>query len=101
MFRIAATDQQAAQALGRYLDREQRGKKLTVVYNEIFYLRAIADRSAQSSLTSPILYGRAAAASKFFGGLNITETSRHPQLGRRLSDPCEGKSRPRVADAKS
>ena len=43
MFRIAATDQQAAQALGRYLDREQKGKKLTVVYNEIFYLRAIAD----------------------------------------------------------
>ena len=43
MFRIAATDQQAAQALGRYLDREQKGKKLTVVYNEIFYLRAIAE----------------------------------------------------------
>ena len=43
IFRIAATDEQAAQALGRYLDREQKGKKLTVVYNEIFYMRAIAD----------------------------------------------------------
>jgi len=43
IFRIAATDEQAAQALGRYLDREQKGKKLTVVYSEIFYQRAIAD----------------------------------------------------------
>jgi branched-chain amino acid transport system substrate-binding protein len=43
IFRIAATDDQIAQALGRYLDREQKGKKLTVVYNEIFYQRAIAD----------------------------------------------------------
>jgi branched-chain amino acid transport system substrate-binding protein len=43
IFRIAATDQQLAQALGRYLDREQKGKKLTVVYNEIFYMRAMAE----------------------------------------------------------
>ncbi|MEA2982615.1 MAG: branched-chain amino acid transport system substrate-binding protein [Alphaproteobacteria bacterium] len=43
IFRIAATDQQLAQALGRYLDREQKGKKLTVVCNEIFYMRAMAE----------------------------------------------------------
>lgn len=43
IFRIAATDEQAAQALGRYLAREQKGKKLTVVYNEVFYTRAIAE----------------------------------------------------------
>src|SRR5215203_5757818 len=43
MFRIAATDEQVAQALGRYLDREQKGKKLTVVYSDIFYMRPIAE----------------------------------------------------------
>ena len=41
IFRIAATDEQAAQALGAYLAREQNGKKLAVVYGDFFYTRAI------------------------------------------------------------
>ena len=42
IFRIAATDEQAAQALGSYLAREQNGKKLAVVYGDFFYTRAMA-----------------------------------------------------------
>lgn len=43
IFRIAATDEQEAQALGAYLSREPRGKTLAVVYGDFFYRRAMAD----------------------------------------------------------
>ena len=43
MFRMVATDEQEAQALGAYLGREHRGKKLVVVYTDAFYRRAIAN----------------------------------------------------------
>ena len=42
IFRMVATDEQEAQALGAYLAREQKGKKLAVVYGDFFYRRAIA-----------------------------------------------------------
>lgn len=43
IFRIAATDEQEAQALGVYLAREQSSKKLTVVYTDNNYRRAMAE----------------------------------------------------------
>jgi branched-chain amino acid transport system substrate-binding protein len=43
IFRMAATDLQEVQALGTYLGREFKGKKLTVVYTDVFYRRAFAD----------------------------------------------------------
>ncbi len=43
VFRIAANDEQEAQALAAYLARDQAGKKLTVVYGDVFYRRAMAD----------------------------------------------------------
>jgi len=42
LFRIAATDEQAAQALSAYLAREHKGKKLAVVYGDVFYTRSMA-----------------------------------------------------------
>jgi branched-chain amino acid transport system substrate-binding protein len=42
IFRMVATDEQEAQALGAYLAREQKGKKFAVVYGDFFYRRAIA-----------------------------------------------------------
>jgi branched-chain amino acid transport system substrate-binding protein len=42
VFRVAATDEQQAQALGTYLAHEKQGKKFAVVYTEIFYRRADA-----------------------------------------------------------
>ena len=42
-FRMVATDDQEAQALDEYLAREQQGKKLTVVYTDAFYRRAMID----------------------------------------------------------
>ena len=41
IFSMVATDEQEAQALGAYLAREQKGKKLTVVYTDAFYRRGI------------------------------------------------------------
>jgi branched-chain amino acid transport system substrate-binding protein len=41
IFSMVATDEQEAQALGAYLAREQKGKKLTVVYTDAFYKRGI------------------------------------------------------------
>ena len=43
IFRIAATDQQEAQALATYLAREQKGKRFAVIYSEFFYRRAMAE----------------------------------------------------------
>jgi branched-chain amino acid transport system substrate-binding protein len=43
IFRMAATDLQEVQALGTYLGREFKGKKLTVVFTDVFYRRAFAD----------------------------------------------------------
>jgi branched-chain amino acid transport system substrate-binding protein len=42
IFRIAATDEQEAQALGSYLEREHSGRKIAVVYTDIFYRRNVA-----------------------------------------------------------
>jgi len=41
IFSMVATNEQEAQALGAYIAREQRGKKLTVVYTDAFYRRGI------------------------------------------------------------
>lgn len=49
LFRMVATDEQEALALDAYLAREQKGKKLTVVYTDAFYRRAIID-TIQSAL---------------------------------------------------
>jgi len=43
IFRMVATDQQEAQALAAYLARERKGKKLTVVYTDVFYRRMVAN----------------------------------------------------------
>jgi branched-chain amino acid transport system substrate-binding protein len=43
IFSLLATDEQEAQALGAYLAREQKGKKLTVVYTDAFYRRGIIE----------------------------------------------------------
>ena len=43
IFRIAATDEQEALALGAYFTNEQKGKKLTVVYSDYSYRRAMAE----------------------------------------------------------
>jgi ABC-type branched-subunit amino acid transport system substrate-binding protein len=43
VFRIAANDEQEAQALAAYLGRDQVGKKLAVVYGDVFYRRAMTD----------------------------------------------------------
>jgi branched-chain amino acid transport system substrate-binding protein len=43
MFRTAVSDEQEARALGAYLSREQRGKKISIVYTDAFYRRAIAE----------------------------------------------------------
>jgi branched-chain amino acid transport system substrate-binding protein len=43
IFRIAATDEQEAQALGAFLAREPKGKRLVVVYGDFFYRRAMAE----------------------------------------------------------
>ena len=40
--RMAATDEQQAQALGSYLASQQKGKKVAVVYTDVFYRRTIA-----------------------------------------------------------
>lgn len=42
IFRMVATDLQEAQALGAYMAREQKGKRLTVVYTDVFYRRMVA-----------------------------------------------------------
>ena len=44
IFSMVATDEQEAQALGAYLAREQKGKKLTVVYTDAFDKRGIVQR---------------------------------------------------------
>ena len=41
IFSMVATDEQEVQALSAYLAREQKGKKLTVVYTDAFYRRGI------------------------------------------------------------
>jgi branched-chain amino acid transport system substrate-binding protein len=43
VFRIAATDEQEAQALGAYFTKEQSRKKLTIVYGNYFYRRTMAE----------------------------------------------------------
>ena len=43
IFRVAATDEQEAQALSVYFTREQRSKKLSVVYEDYSYRRAMAE----------------------------------------------------------
>ena len=43
IFRLVATDEQEAQALGAYFTREQKGKKLTVVYSDYAYRRSLAE----------------------------------------------------------
>jgi branched-chain amino acid transport system substrate-binding protein len=42
MFRMVANDAQEAKALAAYLEREQAGKKIAIVFGEFFYRRAIA-----------------------------------------------------------
>ena len=42
-FRIAQTDEQAAQALAAHLAREYQGKKVTVVYTDTFYMRPLIE----------------------------------------------------------
>jgi branched-chain amino acid transport system substrate-binding protein len=45
IFRIAANDEQEAQALGAWLARDQQqGKKVAVVYDDVFYRRAMAEQ---------------------------------------------------------
>jgi branched-chain amino acid transport system substrate-binding protein len=44
IFRIAANDEQEAQALIAWLSRGQKGKKLAVVYDDVFYRRAMAEQ---------------------------------------------------------
>ena len=41
IFSMVATDQQEARALGEYLAREQKGKKISVVYTDSYYRRGI------------------------------------------------------------
>jgi branched-chain amino acid transport system substrate-binding protein len=63
IFRIAATDEQEAQALGAYLAREQKGKKFAIVYTDVFYRRtdaemvraALPDAMKTSARFEPIL----------------------------------------------
>ena len=43
IFRVAATDEQEAQALSVYFTREQMSKKLSVVYEDYSYRRAMAE----------------------------------------------------------
>jgi branched-chain amino acid transport system substrate-binding protein len=42
VFRMVANDAQEAKALAAYLAREHAGKKILIVYGEVFYRRAIA-----------------------------------------------------------
>src|SRR5260221_7704468 len=42
IFRMVATDEQEAQALAAYLEREQPNKKVAVVFGEFFYRRTVA-----------------------------------------------------------
>jgi branched-chain amino acid transport system substrate-binding protein len=42
IFRMVANDAQEAKALAAYLEREQAGKKIAIVFGEFFYRRAIA-----------------------------------------------------------
>jgi branched-chain amino acid transport system substrate-binding protein len=44
IFRIAATDEQEAYALNDWLSRGQKGKKVAVVYDDVFYRRAMVDQ---------------------------------------------------------
>ena len=44
IFSMVASEEQEARALGAYLAREQKGKKLTVVYTDAFYRRGIVER---------------------------------------------------------
>jgi len=44
VFRIAANDEQEAHALIAWLSRGQKGKKLAVVYDNVFYRRAMAEQ---------------------------------------------------------
>jgi branched-chain amino acid transport system substrate-binding protein len=44
VFSMVATDEQEARALGAYLAREQKGKKLTFVYTDAFYRRGIVQK---------------------------------------------------------
>ena len=43
VFRIAANDEQEARGLAAYLAREQNGKKLAVIYGDVFYRRAMVE----------------------------------------------------------
>jgi branched-chain amino acid transport system substrate-binding protein len=42
IFRMVATDQQEAQALSSYLAGDRKGKRLAVVYTDVFYRRMVA-----------------------------------------------------------
>ena len=48
IFRMAATDEQEAQAVGAYLARDYQGKKVAVIYGDFFYKRAMADLVRQA-----------------------------------------------------
>jgi branched-chain amino acid transport system substrate-binding protein len=43
LFRMVANDEQEAQALGAYLARAPKGKRVAVVYGDVFYRRAMAE----------------------------------------------------------
>jgi branched-chain amino acid transport system substrate-binding protein len=44
IFRVAANDEQEARALSDWLSRDQKGKKVAVVYDDVFYRRAMAEQ---------------------------------------------------------
>jgi branched-chain amino acid transport system substrate-binding protein len=48
VFRMVSSDEQEALALGAYFTQEHKGKKLAVVYGDIFYKRAIAEKLRES-----------------------------------------------------
>jgi branched-chain amino acid transport system substrate-binding protein len=48
LFRMAANDEQEAQALSEFLARKHKGKKLAVVYTDVFFRRAFVGRLKES-----------------------------------------------------
>jgi branched-chain amino acid transport system substrate-binding protein len=44
VFRMGANDEQEAVALGNYFTQEHKGKKLAVVYGDVFYRRSVVEK---------------------------------------------------------
>jgi branched-chain amino acid transport system substrate-binding protein len=48
VFRLVANDEQEALALGTYFTQEHKGKKLAVVYSDVFYRRSVVAKLKES-----------------------------------------------------